>query len=141
MKKELMDKLVDILGVVTNYTVEVREAVPEGNHNEAIPVCVISNSVKGRFLVLDSEISHKSVKDLYELLTQRIEETLLKAIQARCKNRGYDVEIEAARNEGWCDGYDTAFAAGAEDFRVQVQELLTDNQYSKVNELLKRPVK
>ncbi len=49
-------------------------------------------------------------------------------------------EIEDAKQKGWCDGYDLAFAGGADDFRMRVRELIECGQFTKLNELLRKPI-
>ncbi len=147
MNQILIDKLVDTISLITakyNYNITAHNAsYTNGRWIIPIEVFLRGGFAWPRFYVCDGEISNRSVTQLYILLMERIEEVLLKATQGRYDSAksDYDAGIEAARNEGWCDGYDLGFVGGTEDFRIRIQELLTDCEYVKANKLLKEPVR
>ncbi len=122
MKKELVDKLADVLMIVTDRDMEIRNAIPMGCHHEAIPVMVFMGSIKCRFLVLDGEISTHNVVQLHELLTQRIKEASLKAVQDKHDKIRNQLDELNSRNTYW-DGFTEGIRQGKEEKEAELYEM------------------
>ncbi len=151
MKAHLYQKLIDAVNILTaryNYIMEIGSPIYQNGGwviRITVAVTLVNTPTWQFFYVAGGEIKNRSFENLCLLLDERVQECLLEAAKHRhdpALIAGVTAtQIEAARNEGWCDGYDTAFKVGADDFKMQARMLFEGNQMHKFNELLRKPLK